>query len=96
MYNSINMKKEYDPKLKVWVVIPECHSNGGWSGYRTLSFPEGITLEEALEIDNPYKVFDEYDVGWGYLSSIRICTSQNANDSIFIYDSEDYRWKRCN
>jgi hypothetical protein len=93
-YEKIKKQREYDLNMKVWVVIPECHGNGGWCGSTTLSFPEGITLREALEIDNPYKVFNQFDIGWGTLSAIRICTSENPNHTIYIYDHEDYRWER--
>lgn len=76
--------------MKVFIVAPLCHGNGGWCGSKTLG--KRKSLKNALAIRNPHFKFDwHYDAQWAD-SRIRICRTENPNNALYIFDPEDERW----
>lgn len=91
------MKKQDDFSDKlfessfVYLIQPLDHGNGGWYGSEIVTQARLETLlncnpyEEYREIIGPY---DEYS------SPVRICLSANPNDSIYIYNPEEFKWEK--
>lgn len=66
----------------VFVIIPSCHGNGGWCGYRLLAI---MDLQDALSIENPNNFFDE---------EIRICYKNNPNSALYVFNRYDCQWEK--
>lgn len=76
----------------VFVIIPSCHGNGGWCGYRLLAI---MDLKDALKIQNPNNFFDEeWCGGWGSLEWIRICYKNNPNSALYVFNRYDCQWEK--
>jgi hypothetical protein len=88
------MKKAHKNK-KVYLIEPKAHGNGGWHGQSTIAYER---LGKLLTINPYYEFGDELDyniqtANW-YGAELRICLTEDANDSIYVFDCEDtYQWE---
>ena len=82
---------------KVYLVEPSAHGNGGWCGSNVIARER---LGSILSKGNPYCCYGgNYDLGytmgsasdWG--AEVRICLTENPNDSIYIFNCEDGMWE---
>lgn len=74
---------ETDP---VYIIVPRCHGNGGWCG-ETIQ-KECTNLAEALK-EKP----ENGTAYWGD-DRARICWRKNINDSLYIWNEDDYIWEK--
>jgi len=71
---------------KVYIIEPLEHGNGGCYGSKVLS---NLPLRNALKTD-PMSMFDIYDYGITFYP--RICTTENMNDCVYVWDNEYRNW----
>lgn len=87
--------KENRPNLRAsltkdhYIVQPACHGNGGWCGSDTLAKGKVFELTDI----HPILELGAHVDGQFGDDRIRICTSEDPNKTIAVFDAEEGLWK---